>query len=455
MMKLSYYDKDDTPTVAIVGRPNVGKSTLFNRILKRRLAIVHEESGVTRDRIVAGSECFGKNFLLVDTGGLGFYKGERGPSIIDDLIRKQLDVAIQNAEKIILVVDVKSGLVPLDKDISNLLREHNRDVVVAANKADNEKLADSAIEFTELGFEKIIPISCLHNHSIDDLLEEVTNNFSEKNAELSQNSVQYPKIAIIGRPNVGKSSILNRILGQERVIVNDSPGTTRDAIDVHYRVDGKENKQIVLNLIDTAGIRLKRNIKSAVEYFSLVRTRKTIKRSDIALIVLDATTLVSSLDKKICGLVVDEQRPCIILANKWDLACKNFKQKELIRHIRDSLPFLDYAPILTCCALSGYNFEILIEEIIAVHERLQIKIPTPIVNTVLKDILDRYHPNLDGKNRFKVFYGVHTQNNPPTFLLFVNKAAKLPANDLANIKKHLRNACGLFGLPIKVLLKER
>ena len=453
-MEATHNLEKNLPVVAIVGRPNVGKSSLFNRILNRRSAIVHEEAGVTRDRIAAVSEWFQKHFLLVDTGGLGIFKGERAPNAIDELIRQQLDVAIEGANKILLVVEVTSGLLPLDKEIGNLLRERDKEVVIAANKADNTTLDQASVEFAELGFDKIIPISCLHNRNIGELLDEITINFSDANIEPDPKMCQNPKVAVIGRPNVGKSSIINHFLGEERVIVSNTPGTTRDAVDTQCRI-AFQDKQLSLTLIDTAGIRLNRNIRSPVEYFSLLRTKKTIKRSDIVLMVLDGTTPVTSLDKRICRLVINEHKPCILLANKWDIACKSLKQKELYKHIRNSLPFLGYSPILTCCALSGYNFKAIVEQINEMYERLQTKFPTALVNRVIKDIFDRYHPDLGQPNSFKVYYGVHKRCAPPTFLLFVNKVSRCSAHELTNVKKRMRHALGLHGLPVNILLQER
>ena len=453
-MNLTTSRSNDIPTVAIVGRPNVGKSALFNRILKRRLAIVHEEQGVTRDRITAVSNWFGKQFFLVDTGGLGFYKNERVPTEMDGLIRQQLDVALEAAEKIILVVDVRSGILPLDRNISNLLREYKKEVVVAVNKTDNENLTDLAFEFTQLGFKEAIPISCLHNRNIGELLDHVTSTFDERESELTENGVHSPKIAVVGRPNVGKSSIVNRFLNEDRVIVSEVAGTTRDAIDIPVSVE-VDNGNSTLTLIDTAGLRQKRKINSPVEYFSMIRTEAAVKRADIVLIVLDATTPIKSLDKKICGFVIGQRKPCILIANKWDLAGKKCKQTDLFDQIRGSLPFLDYSPMLTCCALSGYNFRVLIEYITDLHQRLQINIPTPIVNGVIKDILARYQPTSKGPKPFKVYYGVHAHNSPPTFILFTNKASKCSDSDLTYIKKQMRKAFGLSGLPIQISLRER
>ena len=454
MVKATADPGPSTPTVAIVGRPNVGKSALFNRILTRRLAIVHEEQGVTRDRITAISDWFGKRFLLVDTGGLGFYKNERSPTVIDALVRQQLDIAIECAEKIILVVDVQSGILPLDLEISDLLRQYRKEVIVAVNKVDNEDLADLAFEFTKLGFKDIIPISCLHNTNIGELLDQVTLAFDKRNSEFPEKIVQYPKIAVVGRPNVGKSSIVNRFLNEDRVIVSEVAGTTRDAIDIPASVE-VDNDYMTLILIDTAGLRQKRSIKSPVEYFSMTRTQAAVRRADIVLIVLDATTAIKNLDKKICSFVTNQQKPCILVANKWDLAGKKLKQKVLFNEIRESLPFLDYSPMLTCCALSGYNFKLLIKHIVNLHQRLQIKISTSIVNGVIKDIFGRYQPASKRRKSFKVYYGVHAHNSPPTFILFTNKSSTCSESDLTYIKRRMRKAFGLAGLPIQISLRER
>ncbi len=442
------------PTIAIVGRPNVGKSALFNQIVGRRKAIVHEESGVTRDRIVSIADWFGKRFMIIDTGGLGLFKGERSAEKFDGLIREQLCVALDSADQVILVVDVQAGLTPLDEEVGRLLRETEKSVTVAANKSDNADLADQRFEFDKMGFSPVIPISCVQKSNIGELLDSVTEDYPTYGAADSDKELPVLNIAIVGRPNVGKSSIINRLLNEERVIVSDVPGTTRDAIDVPFFINF-EGESVPMSLVDTAGIQRKRSIKTAVEFYSFARTQAAIKRSHIVLIVLDAADQLTNLDKKIGREVCDEAKACILLLNKWDIASKDTKQIDLIAEIQDTLPYLAYAPIQTCCAVSGYNFKDILLNIAELYKRLTVTIPTPLVNRVIRDIVARQPPLAKGTGELKVYYSVFVKNNPPTFRLFINKRRNCPRNYLTYLKKQFRRAFDLQGLPIVIQLNEK
>ncbi len=447
-------NKSKLPYVAIVGRPNVGKSALFNRIIRRRLAIVHEESGVTRDRITAVGEWEERQFLLIDTGGLGYFKGERITNQFDEFIIDQLKAAIESADKIIFVIDIIKGITPLDTEVANFLREQGKEIVFTANKADNPELLDSACNLASLGFGEPVPVSSLHNINIGTLLDEITRNFSERVQADQPKSPDRINVAFVGRPNVGKSSIINCLLNERRVIVSDIPGTTRDAVDIPMDIP-VEDTVLHLNLIDTAGMVKRTKVKTAVEFFSMTRTKAAIKRADIVLLVIDATVAVTAQDKKISQIICDEGKACILLANKWDLASGDTKQKTLFDSIRYSMPYLGHAPLLSVCAISGYNFDPMQKKIIDMQTNLAITIPTPIVNRVLNDITTRQPPPHYGTHLFKIYYGIHKCSNPHTFLLFVNKATYCPQNYKTFLMNQLRKAFGLNEMPILLETKAK
>jgi len=441
------------PSLVIVGRPNVGKSALFNRVMQRRISIVHEQPGVTRDRVTAVSDWCGKYFRLVDTGGLNVFRGgHKADGFFDEMIREQLEEAVGDADFIIFVVDVISGLVPLDREVAGWLRQLGKPVVVAANKADNDKIAIGAGEFAETGFTDIYPISCLHGRGVGELLDHATADFAMNEAELDE--APAINIALVGRPNVGKSSTVNRLLGENRVIVSEVPGTTRDAVDIPFEIE-LHGVRVKANLIDTAGIKKRTKTSSPVEFFSLARARTAIRRADIVLVLIDATEPGTTQDKRICRLVLDEGKPCVLLANKWDLAGAEVKQKDLFERIAWEMPFLDYAPILTCCAVSGYNFSEILPAVIAIHEQMSIDISTPLVNRVVQDLVARVSPPSGGSTRLKIYYGTYKSQRPPTFILFVNDVKSCRGNYVAFLKNQFRRAFGLDGVPIFIEFRER
>lgn len=444
--------REALPTVAIVGRPNVGKSALFNRLVGRRQAIVHESEGVTRDRVTSVANHEGKRFLAVDTGGLGVYKDETGVDLFNHLIREQLLVAVETADRVILVVDAQAGMMPLDQEVAALLREHNKSVILAANKADNQHLEEGVLnEFGRLGFRPMVPISCLHDTHIDRLLDFATEGFP---AMPAGEAAEPLKVAIIGRPNVGKSSIVNYLLGEKRVIVSEVAGTTRDAIDVPLILQ-HEGKDLPVTLIDTAGIRARGKIRLAVEHFSVARSEAAIRRADVVVVVLDATSAGTGQDKKICQLVMDAGKACIMLANKWDLASQSMKQKELQEKIDDEMPFMTFARVMTCCATSGYNLKQLFPALLELSKQLDAKLPTSVVNKVLHDAMQRLPPQGTGHGTLKVYYALHEGNRPPKFILFVNRKKAAVANYLSYLENQIRRAFGMEGMPIAIELRER
>src|ERR1039458_8051811 len=423
--------------IAIVGRPNVGKSALFNRIVGKRIAIVHDQPGVTRDRITAEAEWHGRAFTLVDTGGIGLLRREKAGDVIIKAAMEQVDLAVESANVIILVVNVQEGIVPLDREVAEKLRRSGKPILVAVNKVDTHRAEVSADEFSQLGFDKIFPVSAIHGEGIQPLMdtavallpesrvenresgaEEVTSN--ALNPQLSTLNSQPPlKLAIVGRPNVGKSSIINALTQSDRVIVSPVPGTTRDSIDVPFEVetDGVRQKYV---LIDTAGMRKARRVDDSVEFFSVQRAVDSIKRCDIAVLVLDAEAGITEQDKKIADKIVEARRACIVVVNKWDLVAesvrqvreeeiekRNKKQRtegqakiistlgEFGQWVQDKLFFLDYAPVIFTSAKSGFHLDRLLEAVRYVAAQLQQKIPTAILNRTLRDAIERRQPVSD------------------------------------------------------------
>ncbi|HUJ10240.1 MAG TPA: ribosome biogenesis GTPase Der [Verrucomicrobiae bacterium] len=452
------------PVLAIVGRPNVGKSALFNRIAGRRIAIVHEESGVTRDRISATAKCDNKVFEVVDTGGIASLDDEKTSDAIAGATRHQAEMAIEMANALILVVDVTSGIVPLDREIAQELRASGKPVFLAVNKVDNQMHEKNAAEFTELGFEKLFPIAAIHGLGVADLLEEATKSFSPAPAVETSGPT---RIAIVGRPNVGKSSLLNSILQGERTIVSEIPGTTRDSIDVPFRYADKPYL-----LIDTAGLRHRRKIKTPVDQFGLMRAERSVRECDVAVLVLDAVDGVTKQDKHIAGQIFEAGRGCVILVNKWDLAAEQEKsqnsvpgkhkkrQKKTFREeyldaLRRGLFFLDWAPVLFVSAKTGQDVHRLFGEIESISKEMEKRLDTPALNRVLARALDSYPPPYIGGKRFKIFYAYQESSRPPTVTLFVNDARCLTPHYERFLIDKIRAAWGFRGCPVRFKLRQR
>lgn len=445
------------PVIAIVGRPNVGKSSLFNAILRRRQAIVHFDSGVTRDRISASGVFEGRRFNLIDTGGLAMFSGEkRKVGFWDQSIEAQVEAAIESAVTILFVVDVLAGLNPLDKEIAGRLRASSKKVILVANKADNYKAEHLADEFHELGFGKIHTVSCLHRIGIEPLMADALAGVP-KNTETGDESGNEPRplrIAVLGRPNVGKSSLVNRLLNEDRVIVSDVAGTTRDAIDIPFTLKcGDEDVSAVL--VDTAGLRKKSKIDEAVERYSMMRAEEALENADIVLFVIEATTLVStSQDKTIARMIQDSGKGCIIIANKWD-ACSGVKQKTLVEDLRASLPKMLYAPLILLSAKSGYNLRELFEAIAELRAQMSVKVSTAMLNRILTDAQVRNVPPIIGGRPFKIYYGTMVGNCPPRFSLFVNDPKLCADNYKAYLENYMRKAFSFTGFPIRIFMKAR
>lgn len=432
-------------TVAIVGRPNVGKSTLFNKLVGDRLSIVKDEPGVTRDRLYREMEWLGNKFLLVDTGGLE----PRTQDFMMSKIKKQAQVAIDEADVIIFLVDGKAGITGLDEDVATILRKQDKKVIVAVNKIDNYmKEQENIFEFYGLGFEEVIGISGEHKTNLGDLLDAVVEKFDDKNTkEISEGL----SIAILGRPNAGKSSLLNKLLNKERSIVSDIAGKTRDTIDSALKYDGE-----MYTLIDTAGIRRKSKVEDDIEYYSVLRAMKAIKRADVCVLMLDATELLTDQDKRIAGMIYDERKPIIIAINKWDLIEKNDNSvKEFKELVKADLAFLDYAPIVTISALTGKRTLNILEQAKFINEEYHKKVSTGILNQILAEIVAQ-NPVPTRKGRaVKLNYATQISQAPPKFVFFANNPELIHFSYKRYIENKLREYFGFEGCPIDIIFNKK
>ena len=407
--------------IAIVGRPNVGKSALFNRIVGRRIAIVHDQPGVTRDRITAEAEWGGRAFTLVDTGGIGLLRREKADDAISRAALAQVELAIEAANVILMVVDVQEGVTPLDREAAERLRRSGKPVLVVINKVDTHRVENEALEFSEIGFDRLFPVSAIHGEGIEALMETAVSLLPESlepDLARSGSPLDQPqplKLAIVGRPNVGKSSIINALTRSERVVVSPIPGTTRDAVDVPFTVETEGLRQQYV-LIDTAGMRKTRRVDDSIEFFSVKRAEESIARCDIAVLVLDTEAGITEQDKKIADTIVEQKRACILVVNKWDLvdeAVRKARREEIGRRsrkessnrpkqmttlaefgqwVQEHLFFLDYAPVIFTSAKSGFHLDRLLEAVRYVAAQLQQKIPTAILNRTLTDAVERRQP---------------------------------------------------------------
>jgi GTP-binding protein len=449
--------------LAIVGRPNVGKSTLFNRIVGRRIAIVHEQPGVTRDRVTATARWGDKSFEVVDTGGIAFMDEEKSDDLMANATRHQAEIAIEMATAIIMVVDVTEGVVPLDQEIARKLRTSGKKIFLAVNKVDNDRRARNDAEFAELGFEKTFSIAAAHGFGVSELLEAATEEFS---AGIEPETARPTRIAIVGRPNVGKSSLINAILKDQRTIVSDIPGTTRDSVDVPFTVHEKPYL-----LIDTAGLRHRRKIASSVDQFGLMRAERSIRECDIAVLVLDAVAGVTKQDKAIGGQIAEASRGCIVLVNKWDLAeeqerkdralerqgkkrKKTFRERYL-EALRKELFFLDWAPVLFASAKTGQNLSQVFDQVAVIETEMTRHVDTPQLNKLFMRALDAYPPPFSGGKRFKIFYAFQKASQPPTFRLFINQASCLTPHYKRFLIDKIRAAWAFTGCPIMLECRER
>ena len=434
------------PLVAIVGRPNVGKSMLFNRLVGQRLSIVEDTPGVTRDRLYAECEWCGRTFDMVDTGGIE-------PSTDSEILlflREQAQIAIDAATVIVLVTDLRTGVTAADKDVANMLLRSKKPVVLAVNKADSTGATDPGVyEFYSLGLGDPIPVSAVHGHGTGDLLDACLQYFPE--AEEEDEEDERIKVAVIGKPNVGKSSLINRILGEKRVIVSDMAGTTRDAVD--SELDNEYGKYL---FIDTAGIRRKSKVDERVEKFSVMRAQLAIERADVCLILIDARDGVTDQDTKIAGLAHEAGKASIIVVNKWDLVEKETGTMEKMRKdIMRDLAFMSYAPILFISALTGQRTDRLFELINFVNDQTNMRISTGMLNNVLADAQARVQPPTDKGRRLKIYYMTQTGIKPPNFVIFCNSRELFHFSYQRYIENQIRAVFGLEGTPVRIVIRQK
>jgi GTP-binding protein len=456
--------KKRKPIVALVGRPNVGKSTLFNRLVGRRQAIIEDVAGTTRDRIYGDSDWGGREFMLVDTGGLdinpaadrarthqegaGFTAGAAS-RLFNREIRDQAEIAIAEAEVIVMLVDGLVGLTAADEDVADLLRRTNKPVLLAVNKADNKQRRQEATEFYALGLNDPIPVSALHGTGTGDLLDAIIESLPEMPEDEAEEELIH--IAIVGRPNVGKSSLLNQLLGEERVIVSDVPGTTRDAIDTRIVYEGLE-----LVLIDTAGIRRRGKIEPGVEKYSFLRAMKSINRADVCLFLIDANDMVTAQDAHIAGYIIEEAKSAVVVVNKWDAVTKDtYTMHEYTEEIRADLKFLDYMPVLFISAKDGQRVHKVLPAALQVQEERLRRIPTGELNRLVHEAVALNPPKGGHRHRLKFLYTTQARTDPPTFVFFVNNHELVHFSYQRYLENQIRAKYNFLGTPIRMVFRTR
>ncbi len=454
------------PMVALVGRPNVGKSTLFNRLVGERLAVTSELPGTTRDRLEASAEWTGHVFTLVDTGGIEILpeRVERGDMTLPLLsehtplsvasaqfvpqIRQQAYMAIDAADVIVFLVDAVEGLTGADEEVAEILRRSNKPILVAANKAENAERRLAALEFYQLGIGEVFPVSSLHGQGTGELLDAIVAAFPVAEEEEEDESI---KVAIVGRPNVGKSSLLNALLGQERAIVSPIPGTTRDAVDTRILYEG-----VAVTLIDTAGIRRRGKIEVGLEKYSVLRALRAIQRSDVALLLIDATTGVTAQDAHVAGFILEEYKSVVVVVNKWDAIPKTDQTiYEYTEHVRSALHFLDYVPVLFISALTGKRVDQVLPTALRVQEERLVRIPTGELNRIIRDALERQSPPTKAGKRLRIYYGTQPRVDPPTFVMHCNDTSLVHFSYERFIENQIRKQYPFSGTPLRLSFRRR
>lgn len=453
------------PVVALVGRPNVGKSTLFNRLAEERLAVVDDVPGTTRDRLVAEAEWTGVTFDIIDTGGIdpsqtgpGREKAPLSVGSADFIneIRTQAELAIQEADAVLFIVDADSGVTPADREVAQILRRHQQErdgqpwppVFLVVNKADSEARRDQALQFYELGMGDPYAISALHGTGTGDLLDDLIASFQPPEENEEDESV---KIAIAGKPNVGKSSLLNKLLGAERAIVSPIAGTTRDAIDTQMEYEG-----VPVTLIDTAGIRRRGRIEPGVEKWSVLRTMRAIERADVVLLMVDATSGLTAQDAHIAGFILEAWKSAIVVVNKWDAIEKdNYTLDEFTKKVRQDLNFMSYVPVLSISALTGQRVDRVLPLALQVQEERLVRLSTSQLNGILQDAQAQHPAPSRSGRQLKIYYGTQVRSDPPTFLLYVNDPKLGHFTYLRYLENRLRETYPYLGTPIRLVLKAR
>ncbi|WHH59867.1 ribosome biogenesis GTPase Der [Petroclostridium sp. X23] len=434
------------PIVAIVGRPNVGKSTLFNKIVGQRISIVEDTPGVTRDRIYAEAEWLDRKFTIIDTGGIE-------PESKDELLaqmRRQAEIAIETAHVIMFIVDVKQGMTASDKDVASMLQRSGKPIVLICNKVDNIGEPPMELyEFYNLGLGEPLAVSSVHGLGIGDALDEIAEHFPDEEAEDYGEDVI--KVAVIGKPNAGKSSLINKILGEERVIVSDIPGTTRDAIDTSFEKDGQKYV-----FIDTAGMRKKGKIYENIERYSVIRSLTAVERADVCLIMVDASEGVTEQDTKVAGFAHEQGKASIIVVNKWDLIEKDDKTMHYFRQdVMDRLSYMTYAPIAFISAKTGQRVEKLFDLIKYVSEQHATRISTGMLNDIINEATAKVQPPSDKGKRLKLLYATQASVKPPVFVIFVNDRELMHFSYERYLENQIRNTFGLEGTPVRFIIRER
>jgi GTP-binding protein len=453
------------PMVALVGRPNVGKSTLFNRLAEERLAVIDEVPGTTRDRLMAQAEWAGTVFDVVDTGGIDPTQtgggGARQPLSVGsaefiDQIREQAEIAIHEADAVLFVTDAASGVTPADHEVAQILRRNQTEkdgipwppVILVVNKADSQARRDQVLQFYELGIGEPYPISALHGTGTGDMLDALVATFEGQGEEIEDESV---KIAIVGKPNVGKSSLLNRLLGEQRAIVSDIPGTTRDAIDTQLLYG-----DVPVTLIDTAGIRRRGRIEPGVEKYSVLRTMNAIERSSVTLLMVDATTGVTAQDTHIAGFILEAWKSVVLLVNKWDAVPKDTHTMEnFTQQLRQQLNFLPYVPVLFISAKTGQRVDQVLPLALRVHEERLVRISTSQLNQIIQAAQDKHPAPSRAGRQLKLYYGTQVRSDPPTFLVYVNDPKLAHFTYLRYLENQLRQVYGYLGTPVRLILRPR
>lgn len=450
------------PIVALIGRPNVGKSTLFNRLVGERVAIVDDTPGTTRDRLFGDSEWNGRAFTVVDTGGIDPTHGGKTPLSVGSAdfiqeIRAQALAALEDADAVLFLTDGESGVTSPDREVAEILRRYQKKrpdgtfwppIFVVVNKCENEERRMQAPEFYELGLGDPYAISALHGTGTGDLLDAMVESFPPQAEEEEDDSI---KIAIVGKPNAGKSSLLNKLVGKERAIVSPIAGTTRDSIDSKLEFDGVE-----ITLIDTAGIRRRGKIEPGVEQFSVLRSFKSIERADVAILMIDATTGITTQDAHIAGFILEEWKSCVVLVNKWDAVEKdNYTMEEYTKKIRNELNFMDYVPILFISAKTGQRVDQVLPMALRVQEERLARLTTSKINQIIHNAQDLHpHPSHAGRV-VKMYYGTQVRSDPPTFLIYVNDPTMIHFSYIRYIENKIREEYSFLGTPIRIVTKGR
>jgi GTP-binding protein len=450
------------PVVALVGRPNVGKSTLFNRLAGERLAVVDGVPGTTRDRLVADADWNGVFFNIVDTGGIDPVAGSRlqplsvGSADFIESIRFQAEVAIRESDAVLFLTDAESGVTPADEEVAQILRRYQVDkdgqpwppVLLVVNKADSPARRDMAFQFYELGMGEPYPVSAIHGTGTGDLLDALVAVLPESQEQEEDEGV---KIAIVGKPNAGKSSLLNQLLGETRAIVSPIPGTTRDAVDTSMEYEG-----ISITLIDTAGIRRRGKIEPGVEKYSVLRSMQAIERADVSLLLVDATSGITSQDTHIAGFILEAWKSAVVLVNKWDLVEKDsFTMEAYTQHIRQELNFMDYVPVLFISAKTGQRVERVLPIALQVQEERLVRLSTSQLNLILHNAQDAHPAPSVGGRQFKIYYGTQVRSDPPTFLIYVNDPKLAHFSYVRYLENRMREQYAFVGTPIHLVFKAR